>query len=84
MPGRRKPAIPTASAALPGATTPAPGVEKDPRKAVELYQKAVDQGHLRAMHNLAWCYRMGQPARTGRTEGKGGGAVPPCGPVRAT
>lgn len=65
MPGRRKPAIPTASAALPGATTPAPGVEKDPRKAVELYQKAVDQGHLRAMHNLAWCYRMGQPGADG-------------------
>ena len=28
-------------------------------------RKAVDQGHLRAMHNLAWCYRMGQPGADG-------------------
>ena len=35
------------------------GVEKDEQKAVELYQKAAEQGDANAQYNLGWCYESG-------------------------
>ena len=35
------------------------GVEKNPKKAVELYRKAADQGHAGAQNNLGMCYLEG-------------------------
>ncbi len=34
-------------------------VHRDPQKAVELYQKAADQGYDVALNNLAQCYETG-------------------------
>ena len=34
-------------------------MEKNIQKAVELYQKAAEQGHTRAQYNLGFCYENG-------------------------
>ena len=35
------------------------GVAKDRAQACQLFSKAADQGHVRAMHNAAYCYQTG-------------------------
>ncbi|KAH3756074.1 sel1 repeat family protein [Pelomyxa schiedti] len=35
------------------------GVDRDPSKAVSLFQKAVDAGNASAMNSLGWCYEKG-------------------------
>jgi uncharacterized protein len=35
------------------------GLKKDRAQACQLFSKAADQGHVRAMHNAAYCYQTG-------------------------
>ncbi len=43
------------------------GLEKDPKKAVELYNKAISQGYTEAMNHLGFCYELGDGVEKNRT-----------------